>query len=86
VTIQNNIVYGSGPGGDYTNSGSVTQDHNLFGVDPIFVNAAARDLHIQSSSPAKNAGTTIAAVPTDKDGKSRPQSTAYCIGAYEDAA
>jgi hypothetical protein len=38
---------------------------------------------LQSSSPAKDAGTTIATVTNDYDGVSRPQGGAYDIGAYE---
>ncbi|KKT16096.1 MAG: Alpha-1,3-galactosidase A, partial [Parcubacteria group bacterium GW2011_GWB1_43_6] len=59
---------------------------NLIGsqYDPKFINAAARDFHLQSTSPAINAGATLGA-PYDKDfvGVSRPQGSAYDIGAYE---
>ncbi len=50
--------------------------------DPKFV-ANYSDLHIQSDSPAKDAGVTIASVTNDYAGTSRPQGSAYDIGAYE---
>lgn len=52
-------------------------------ADPKFVNAAGQDFHLQSSSPAIDHGTTLAAVTTDTDGVMRPQGSAYDIGAYE---
>jgi parallel beta-helix repeat protein len=66
-------------------TGSGTFSHNLVGssYNPLFVNAAAADFHLQSSSPAINAGTLLALVATDFDGVSRPQGGAYDIGAYE---
>jgi hypothetical protein len=53
------------------------------GVDPLFVNAAAGDFRLSSSSPAKDAGATIGFVTVDKDGVPRPQGSAYDIGAHE---
>lgn len=82
--VYNNISYGNAQA-DYVNVGSGTLAlTNMFsGVDPKWVNPGAGDLHLQATSPAINAGTTIALVTTDKDGYSRPQGSAYCIGAYE---
>ena len=82
AVIQNNISYKNGAG-DYSNSGTgTTQDHNLFGVDPVFVNAAAGDFRLQSTSPAINAGIVITAVTTDFSGVKRDGPN-YEIGAYE---
>jgi hypothetical protein len=39
------------------NGAGTVQDHNYLGQDPQFVNAGARDFHIQSGSPAKTAGS-----------------------------
>jgi hypothetical protein len=36
-----------------------------------------------SGSPARDAGVTLSEVPLDKDGLTRPQGAAYCIGAFE---
>lgn len=46
------------------------------------LNVAANYI-LQSGSPAKNAGTTIASVTNDYAGTSRPQGEVYDIGAYE---
>jgi hypothetical protein len=82
AVIQNNISYKNGAG-DYSNSGTgTTQDHNLFGVDPVFVNAAAGDFRLQSTSPAINAGIVITAVTTDFSGVKRDGPN-YEIGAFE---
>lgn len=51
--------------------------------DPLVVNGASANFHLQSGSPAKNAGITIGAITTDYDSVSRPQGAAYDIGAYE---
>jgi len=53
--------------------------------DPLFLNHAASDYHITVGSPAKDAALAIStwANPTDKEGVSRPQGTAWDIGAFE---
>jgi parallel beta-helix repeat protein len=79
--IRNNISYLNGAG-DYSDSGTgTTQDHNLFGTNPLFVNAAAGDFHLQAGSPAIDAGTTLTLVTTDIAGVTRDGP--YEIGAYE---
>lgn len=102
--LANNIVaghsgYGMGIADDL--AGSFVNHHNLvFGnaddyftpgpgtltVDPQFV--GANDFHLQSSSPARQAGDD-AAVPADitgdLDGARRIQGSAVDLGAYEDA-
>jgi hypothetical protein len=62
-------------------------------LDPVFVNRAGSDFHLTSTSPAKDAGVTVlpnnsftsnlGTTPRDKDGVSRPQGTAFDMGAYE---
>jgi len=57
---------------------------DLWAVNPRFVNAAANDFHLQSSSPAINAGATLSAlVSNDYAGTARPQGAAYDMGAFE---
>ena len=82
--VQNNICY-QGISGDIINNGTgSTIDHNTTNAqDPKFVSAAGGNFHLQSGSPAIDAGITIVQVLTDADGVSRPQGTAYDIGAYE---
>ncbi|MGZ4843316.1 MAG: choice-of-anchor Q domain-containing protein [Candidatus Angelobacter sp.] len=71
-----------------------TQTTNNLNVDPQFVNRSGGDLHLNSTSPAKDAGLTVVPsnpfVPNpganqvrDKDGTLRPQGTAFDLGAYE---
>jgi hypothetical protein len=70
-----------------------TQTTNNIALDPVFVNRAGSDFHITSTSPAKDAGITVLSsnpftsnlgtTPKDKDGVSRPQGTAFDMGAYE---
>ena len=51
-----------------------------------FVNAASHDYQLSTTSLAVDRGVTITEVPTDRLGISRPQGTAYDVGAYERAA
>ncbi len=54
--IRNCIGY-LNTGGNYSDAGSATvQDHNLFGVDPLFINPATGDFRVSANSPAVDAG------------------------------
>jgi len=62
--------------------------HNKIGTSsgykPMFVSSSTPyDFHLQSGSPAIDAGLTLSQVPYDFDGTARPQGSAYDIGAYE---
>jgi hypothetical protein len=52
-------------------------------TDPLFVNLSLGDFHIQSTSPARNAGTNLECPITDYDGQSRPQESICDIGMDE---
>ncbi|MFO1152046.1 MAG: DUF4082 domain-containing protein [Rhodospirillales bacterium] len=91
--ITGSLVPGTGTGyvSDYnfvtsssygTLSGS-NEAHGINGGNPQLVNAGARDFHLLSSSPAINRGMTITGLTTDKDGVTRPQGSAYDMGAFE---
>jgi len=78
--VQNNIFWNTGtpiadPGGSNISNNLTT--------NPNFVNEGSGDFHLQSSSPAIDAGTTLPEVPCDHDGNARPAGSAYDIGAYE---
>ena len=80
--VQNNIGWANGSDGVRNEGTATIVSNNLF-TDPSFVNSAAADFHLQSTSPAINAGVALSEVTTDYDGVSRPQGSAYDIGAYE---
>jgi parallel beta-helix repeat protein len=56
-------------------------DANSLAADPVFTNTAITDFTLQSSSPAKEAGTTLASVTNDYSGNSR--TAPYSMGAFE---
>lgn len=78
-TVVNGVEVGSAPG--------YVVDHNLTS-NPSFTNPSGGDFTLLAGSSARNAGLTIAAVPTDIVGVTRPQPAGgqYDIGAYEAVA
>jgi hypothetical protein len=54
-----------------------------FNFDPLFVNPAARDFHLQAGSPAIDKGIPVSGLLQDPDGVSRPQGAGWDVGAYE---
>jgi len=72
----NNLFYGKGS--------APAWDTAAVNSDPKFVNISGYDLHLQSSSPAKDTGYNTTAIALwDIDGILRPQGNAVDIGAYE---
>jgi hypothetical protein len=57
--------------------------HDLWDVDPVFVNPASGNFRLREGSPAIDAGISLAIVNNDYDGNLRPQGRRYDIGAYE---
>lgn len=85
TTVQNNVSYANTLF-NYTNSGaSTTHANNLDdGTNPVFVNAGAANFRLQSTSPARDAGTPLASFfTTDFDGIPRPQGPAWDMGPFE---
>jgi hypothetical protein len=81
--VRNNISY-TPNGVALTLSGSTTGVSNNLTTDPRFVNIANNDFHLAAGSPAIDKGVTLPApYNIDKDGVSRPQGSAFDIGAYE---
>ena len=70
-----NMVNGSGVGYSLS-TGEKTGN-------PLFVNLSTADFHLQSTSPAIDAGTTIGALTTDYDGGIVPIGSAPDMGAFE---
>lgn len=82
--VRNTISYANGTNVITDNATGTTKDHNLDdGTNPLFVNAAGEDYRLQSTSPARDTGATIATVTDDFAGTPRPQGLIYDIGAYE---
>ena len=75
-----NLWYGIG---DFNSNSenALIGSHGINNQNPKFVSTS--NFHLQSTSPARNAGTTIGMVTRDYDGNPRPQGSAYDIGAYE---
>jgi parallel beta-helix repeat protein len=80
---QNNILYQNTAGNAIVAPGGATITPNLITTDPQFVNQAGGDYHIKNTSPALDAGVVIPAVADDFEGNTRPQGTAYDLGADE---
>ena len=56
---------------------------DLWMVDAKFVSVAARDFHLQSTSPLIDKALTLSTVTDDLDGTPRPQGRPYDIGAFQ---
>jgi hypothetical protein len=69
----------------FKTDGSITPGDfpdDFVNVDPLFIDPAVDDYHIQVDSPAIDAGANVG-VTTDLEGTPRPQGGRYDIGAYE---
>jgi parallel beta-helix repeat protein len=77
ITIDHNLIHGFR---DYDDE---TRGSNYVEGDPLFVNASAANFHLQSNSPAIDAGSSSSAPGSDYDGNTRPSGSGYDIGAFE---
>ncbi|MDR3575115.1 MAG: choice-of-anchor Q domain-containing protein [Anaerolineaceae bacterium] len=78
LTVGYNCVYRAGG-----KPWRAADPHDVWNVNPMFVNEASADFHLQSDSPCIDAGRTITSVTNDLDGNIRPKGNGYDIGAYE---
>jgi len=60
-----------------------TESHGINGGDPRFLDAAANLFLLRSGSPAIDKGTTSSSFQDDLSGRTRPQGSAWDIGAFE---
>ncbi len=82
VVIRNNLVFGGGLK-DSDDNGVCQLRDNIVGKDPLLVDVAAFDFHLEPGSPAIDAGIADRAPSTDMDGRRRPRGRGIDIGAYE---
>jgi Right handed beta helix region len=83
VTVTNNILFGNGTDVPVNNCGAVLTTNRT--TDPLWVNTATRDFHLQSTSLALDAGTALPEVAIAFDGTGRPVGALYDQGPYEAA-
>jgi hypothetical protein len=90
--VKNNIFYNNGGAMVVSESTGTVFEKNLCGGtglgctnvgDPQFDNASGGVFTLQAGSAARNQGVTLTAFTTDFAGLTRPQGTAWDIGAYE---
>lgn len=84
IVCTNNIAFGNI---DFqlifTTTGTGNVNSNNLVTNPLWVNSAGGDFHLQSTSSAINTGTSVGAPATDFDGVARPQGPGFDIGAFE---
>ncbi len=73
----------SASNGNYNSLADPTGTNGNISADPMYVNLATGDYHLQSGSPAINAGTDNRAPIDDFDWNYRTANPAFDIGAYE---
>ena len=79
ITISNNLIDRS----PYQQAGGVRDGTAAVITNPLFSNVAGNDFHLQSTSPAINAGLSGGAPSFDFELKGRPQGGQIDIGAFE---
>lgn len=62
---------------------TTTNERHAVSANPMFVNAAAGDFHLNAGSPMIDKAIAMTLFKTDKDGAARPSGLGFDIGAYE---
>jgi hypothetical protein len=85
ITISYSDIKG-GQAGIATNNRTLTWDASNINSDPLFVDSANGNYHLQNTSPCLGKGTNTDAPTTDLEGNPRPNPTGSNsdMGAYED--
>ena len=79
LDIGYNCVYNS----DGTMPGGIHNPYDLWGGNPLFVNAGNYDFHLKAGSPCKDAGASLPDITDDYDNNPRPSGAGYDMGPYE---
>ena len=82
VSVDTNDVFGYSAGLVEGGCSNVVTGVNVL-ADPLFVNLASRDLHLQLLSPALSVALPDWSMASDFDGDTRPQGVGPDVGAYE---
>ncbi len=77
VTIEYNLIHGFRDYQDETRGAAFIEK------DPLFMDAAGGDFHLNGSSPAVDRGSVLDAPSRDFAGNPRPQGSGYDLGAFE---
>lgn len=86
AVIAHNNFNGNGNGNVDSDGNGLSTATNTTTVAPAYVNAGTGDFSLQGSSGLIDIGVTLSAVTTDQVGTTRPQGSAYDIGAFEFSA
>ncbi|MEO7494680.1 MAG: right-handed parallel beta-helix repeat-containing protein [Massilia sp.] len=62
---------------------STSNERHAVRANPMFVNAAGSDFHLNAGSPMIDKGISLTMFNTDKDGVARPTGLGFDVGAYE---
>ena len=84
MAVSNTLIFGNGT--DTPTLSGAVESANLFGVNPLFVDATLEDYHLDFGSPAIDAGDNSppgGLGPVDLDFQDRIQGERVDIGAYE---
>jgi hypothetical protein len=82
ITVGNNLTRGDAMHDQGSTPSGMSLSSNLLNTNPLLVSPPS-DFRLQASSPAIDAGETLASVTVDHAGTARPRGAGYDIGAYE---